>query len=87
MYAAEPDGRYFYAQNPIRRYSVSERTPGLKRRADGAIDVILSRDPVGDADGNWLPMPDGPMRVSLRAYVPRAKIRAGRWAPPSIERL
>ena len=87
MYAAEPDGRYFYAQNPIRRYSVSERTPGLKRRADGAIDVILSRDPVGDADGNWLPMPDGPMRVSLRAYVPRAEIRAGRWAPPSIERL
>ncbi len=87
MYAAEPDGRYFYVENPIRRYSVSERTPGLKRRADGAIDVILSRDPVDEADGNWLPMPDGPMRVSLRAYVPRAEIRTGRWVPPSIERL
>jgi hypothetical protein len=87
MYAAEPDGRYFYVENPIRRYSVSERTPGLKRRPDGSIDIILSRDPVSEADGNWLPMPDGPMRVSLRTYVPRAEIRSGNWVPPAIERL
>lgn len=87
MYAAEPDGRYFFADNPIHRYSVSERTPGLIRRADGAIDIILSREPVPEREGNWLPTPDGPMRVSLRAYVPRAPIREGRWAPPAIERL
>lgn len=87
MYAAEPDGRYFYADNPIHRYSVSDRTPGLRRRADGSIDIILSRDVVDEAESNWLPMPDGPMRVSLRAYVPRAVIRQGRWTPPSIERL
>ncbi|WP_439571609.1 DUF1214 domain-containing protein [Sphingomonas sp.] len=87
MYAAEPDGRYFFAANPIQRYSVSERTPGLIRRPDGAIDIILSRDPVAESEGNWLPTPDGPMRVSLRAYVPRAPIRQGRWSPPAIERL
>ena len=51
MYAAEPDGRYFYAQNPIRRYSVSERTPGLKRRADGAIVEIVQFATDGDALG------------------------------------
>lgn len=87
MYAAEPDGRYFFAANPIQRYSVSERTPGLIRRADGAIDIILSRELVPESEGNWLPTPDGPMRVSLRAYVPRAPIRQGRWSPPAIERL
>lgn len=87
MYAAEPDGRYFFVDNPIHRYSVSERTPGLIRRADGAIDIILSRDPINDSDANWLPTPNGPMRVSLRAYIPRAPIREGRWAPPAIERL
>jgi hypothetical protein len=87
MYAAEPDGRYFFTRNPINRYSVSERTPGLIRRPDGAIDIILSRTPVDPSMGNWLPTPDGPMRVSLRAYIPRAPIREGRWSPPSIEVL
>lgn len=87
MYAAEPDGRYFFAPNPLNRYSVSERTPGLIRRPDGAIDIILSRTPVDSSLGNWLPTPDGPMRVSLRAYIPREPIRQGRWSPPSIEVL
>ena len=87
MYAAEPDGRYFFAPNPLHRYSISERTPGLVRRPDGAIDIILSRTPVDSRLGNWLPTPDGPMRVSLRAYIPREPIREGRWAPPSIEVL
>jgi hypothetical protein len=87
MYAAEPDGRYFFTPNPLHRYSVSERTPGLIRRPDGAIDIILSRTPVDSSLGNWLPSPDGPMRVSLRAYIPRRPIREGRWAPPAIEVL
>ena len=87
MYAAEPDGRYFFTRNPINRYSVSERTPGLVRRPDGAIDIILSRTPVDPGMGNWLPTPDGPMRVSLRAYIPREPIRQGHWSPPSIEVL
>lgn len=87
MYAAEADGRYFFADNSIRRYSVSDRTTDLERRADGSIDIILSRDAIGEGQGNWLPMPDGPMRVSLRAYVPRPVIRQGRWTPPGIERL
>ncbi|MCA3255981.1 MAG: DUF1254 domain-containing protein [Alphaproteobacteria bacterium] len=87
MYAAEPDGRYFFVENPIGRYAVSDRTPGLVRRADGSIDILMSRERPAEPDVNWLPMPDGPMRISFRCYLPQAPIRDGRWTPPPIERL
>jgi hypothetical protein len=32
-------------------------------------------------------MPNGPLRLSFRAYLPRAEVKQGRWFPPAIERL
>jgi len=88
MYSAEPDGRFLFVESPINRYSVGDRSPGLVRSPDGVIDIIMSHDrPASSLGGNWLPMPNGPFRVTLRAYLPKPEMLSGQWAPPPLERL
>ncbi|WP_419317665.1 DUF1254 domain-containing protein [Caulobacter sp. ErkDOM-E] len=85
MYEATPDGQYFFTDNPIDRYAIGDRTPGLKRQADGTLDLWISRtDPGGDRSANWLPAPkSGPFSMTLRTYLPRAELLSGqfRFAP------
>ena len=89
MYQREPDGRLFFIDNPIGRYAVGDRTPGMVRGADGSMDLWLQPDAPTDpaARANWLPSRAGPVAVSLRAYLPRAELRQGRAALPTVERL
>ncbi len=88
MYQAEPDGRFFLVENPIRRFSVGDRTPGLVKNADGSTDILIQRNaPTGPAGANWLPEPAGEMRLSLRAYLPRKVLRDRTWRFPPIERI
>jgi hypothetical protein len=67
--------------NPLRRYLVSDRTPGLKIAADGSIDINIQHE---KATGNWLPAPSRPFFVVLRAYSPKAAMLNGGWLPPAI---
>ena len=85
MYQAETDGRFFFVDNPIRRYSIGDRTRDVVRGADGSIEVVFSRDPP-TGPRNWLPTPEGPWRASFRAYLPQSDLLSGRWTPPSIVR-
>lgn len=88
VYELMPDGRRFFVDNPLRRYSVGDRTRGLVRNADGSIDVWVQREqPAGELAPNWLPAPPGRFTVSLRAYHPRAALREGRAALPRIEAI
>jgi hypothetical protein len=85
MYKEEPDGRFFLVDNPINRYSVSDRVPGLIPGEDGSYTFYLqSAQPEGDAAANWLPAPDGPFMISFRAYLPRPELFATEWTPPPI---
>lgn len=73
--------------NPINRYSIGDRTPGLKKNADGSMDIYLqSTDPGGDRSSNWLPTPKGPFFFVARFYGPRSNLIDGSWSlPPLIE--
>lgn len=85
MYQVEADGRFFLVENPINRFSIGDRTEGLVKNADGSIDIYLQRDrPDGEKAANWLPAPAGPMRLSLRAYLPRRVLRDRTWRIPGI---
>lgn len=85
MYQVEADGRFFLVENPINRFSIGDRTEGLVKNADGSIDIYLQRDrPEGEKAANWLPAPAGPMRLSLRAYLPRKDLRDRKWRVPGI---
>jgi hypothetical protein len=75
-------------ENPLGRYAVGDRTPDLVRRADGSVDVVLSRQaPPPDRAATWLPAPAGRFYVMLRLYVPGPAALDGTWSPPPIVRL
>ena len=87
MYQIEPDGRMFFTDNPIKRYTVGDRTPGLVKGSDGSLDISLQRDEPSDPQqkANWLPTPAGPFRLMLRAYLPCAALAAGTVKLPTVE--
>jgi hypothetical protein len=85
MYAEQPDGRFFLVDNPIGRYSVSDRVPGVTPGPDGSYTFYLqNKAPAGAAAANWLPTPDGPFMVSFRAYLPRPELFETEWTPPPL---
>lgn len=88
MYQTEEDGRFFLVQNPINRFSIGDRTPGLVKNADGSIDILIQRDqPPGPLAANWLPAAAGPMRMSLRAYLPKPELRNRTWKVPPVRKV
>ncbi|PIB96434.1 DUF1254 domain-containing protein [Caulobacter sp. X] len=86
MYEATADGQFFFTDNPLKRYTIGDRTKGLKRNADGGLDIWISRtDPGGERSANWLPAPKtGPFAMYLRAYLPRAELLDGRYRLPPV---
>jgi hypothetical protein len=86
MYEATADGQFFLTENPIKRYAIGDRTAGLKRNADGSLDIWMGRaDPGGERTANWLPTPaEGLFSLTLRAYLPRAEFQDGRFRLPPV---
>jgi hypothetical protein len=89
MYQKEPDGMLFFASNSINRYAIGDRTPGLKRGADGSLTIsIQHEEPAYAAERtNWLPAPSGDFHIVFRAYEPKAAFREGREPLPAVARL
>jgi hypothetical protein len=87
-YKREPDGETFLADNPLHRWSIGDRTKGLKRNPDGSLDIYIQRDSPGDAlKSNWLPLPDGSFQLMLRNYQPKPELLDGNFRYPALERL
>lgn len=88
VYKAMPQGQFLFAPNALGRYSIGDRTPGLRHNADGSLDLWISRsDPGGERSANWLPAPDGPFMLSLRAYLPKPALLTGEYRAPALVRL
>jgi hypothetical protein len=77
---------YMLVDNPIDRYAIGDRTPGLRRDADGGLTLHIAHAPPADAAAraNWLPAPPGGFYLCLRAYLPRAELLDGRYALPPV---
>jgi hypothetical protein len=85
-YEEEPNGTLYFADNPIHRYAIGDRTRDLVSNPDGSIDILIQHDPPqGSLAANWLPIPDGPVKLTLRAYQPRAELLDGRYRFPGLE--
>ena len=89
MYEPTPDGQLFLTSNRLNRFSIGDRTPGLKKNPDGSLDIWIGRtDPGGEKTANWLPAPaSGPFSLSLRAYLARSELLDGRWRAPPLVKL
>lgn len=85
MYSV-PD--FFLVENPIARYSIGDRTPGLVRDDDGSLTITISHErPADDAEvANWLPAPAGEFRPVMRMYEPDSAVLDGRYVFPPITR-
>ena len=78
----------FLVPNPIDRYSIGDRTPGLQYDPDGGLTLYLQADSPGpDKDSNWLPTPRGPFFFAGRFYGPTAEALDGRWVLPPLEKI
>ena len=76
-----------FVANPIGRYSIGDRTPGLRHEADGGLVIRLQASDPGPGH-NWLPAPAGEaFYVVLRLYQPQAEHLAHRYAYPPLTRL
>ena len=73
--------------NPIRRYSIGNRTGGLERGPDGSLTIAIQTDAPGQEKVNWLPAPKAPFYMVLRLYGPSQEALSGKWTPPAVERL
>lgn len=79
---------FYLVANPIDRYSIGDRTPGLQTAADGAVTIYMQKDsPGAEKESNWLPTPDGAFRPILRMYQPRREILDGTYVLPAIMRV
>ena len=73
--------------NPLHRYAIGDRTPGLTRDDDGVLAIFLQHDEPAEGTSNWLPVPAGPFHLMMRLYWPQQRVLEGRWMPPPVERL
>jgi hypothetical protein len=63
-------------KNGIDRFSIGDRTPGLKYNEDGSLDVYIQSTAPEGRESNWLPAPpDGIFRVNYRIYLPEEDAR------------
>jgi hypothetical protein len=79
---------YMLAANPIDRYAIGDRTPGLCADADGGLTIHIQHaaPATPEALANWLPAPVGDFYLCLRAYVPEESLIDGRYRLPPLER-
>lgn len=86
LYEPTSDGEFYFVENPLKRYAVGDRTPGLKWNADGSLDIWIGKEsPGAEREANWLPAPAGPFQIFLRAYLPRIDLLEGRYVIPDPE--
>ena len=80
---------FYLVANPINRYSIGDRTPGLQYGADGSVTLYLQKDsPGADKEANWLPTPQaGTFRPIMRMYQPKSLVLDGSYMLPAIKRL
>lgn len=79
---------HFFHPNDLDRYSLGTKNKALRYNTDGSLTLTASNQRPNDdaAVSNWLPAPDGPFSLYLRAYWPTDNIISGTWNPPAVER-
>ncbi len=79
--------QYDLAANPIGRYSRGSPDKELVYGPDGSLELYLQSDePAAHQRANWLPTPNGPFNLFLRAYLPDATLINQTYVPPAVVR-
>ena len=77
---------HFFHPNDLGRFSLGTKNKDLVRNDDGSLTLYAgAKSPGADKETNWVPAPDGPFSLYIRAYWGQEPIVDGTWQPPSIE--
>lgn len=65
------------------RHVVNSSSPSVRGRPGESVEITVSRTAPG---GNtpWLPAPDGPFYLVIRAYLPHPEVISGPWQPRPV---
>jgi len=81
------DKDYFFVDNPLNRYTLSQRNK-LKVNKDGSVDLYIQHESPGkDRESNWLPAPADAFVLMMRLYWPKEtppSIIDGSWKIPEV---
>ncbi|MEM9462391.1 MAG: DUF1254 domain-containing protein [Myxococcota bacterium] len=78
------DSDGYFVDNSIDRYVLGSHDD-LELNPDGSLELrIQATAPTDTPTSHWLPAPDGPFELTLRAYWPSEAIVDGSWTPPTL---
>jgi len=84
------DAGYFFVDNPLNRYTLSQRN-ALKTNPDGSTDLYIQHESPGkDKESNWLPAPAGEFILMMRLYWPKEtppSLLDGSWKIPDVREV
>jgi hypothetical protein len=76
----------FLVVNEIDRYSIGDRTEGLKYDDDGSLTIyVQNKMPEGEKKANWLPVPAAPFFMASRSYGPGTAMIDGSYKIPECK--
>ncbi len=81
-------GTYDIVPNPIDRYMIEPKTPGIRFAQDGSLTITISHEKPSDpaAAANWLPAPAGGFFPMVRFYAPTKPVLDLTYQlPPLVE--
>ena len=80
--------KHLFHANELNRFSLGTKNKTLQRNADGSLTLYAGgKSPRGAREANWLPAPDGPFSLYIRAYWGKPAILDGSWQPPVVKKL
>ncbi|PLW69370.1 DUF1254 domain-containing protein [Pseudohalioglobus lutimaris] len=74
-------------ENELQRYSIGDRTKGLRYNPDGSLTLTLQHERPDDPNTNWLPVPAGNFILVMRLYEPEAAVLENDYLLPELQRL
>ena len=80
------DAKNHFVPNPVKRYSVSDRS-GLTQNADGSVDIYIQNTTPTGHELNWLPAPTGKFILWLRVYLPGVVIPDRTYTVPPVVKI
>jgi hypothetical protein len=79
---------FYLVANPIDRYSIGDRTPGLRTGPDGSVTLYLQADSPGPGkEANWLPTRLGRSARSCACTSPGSRSWTAAIVLPPIRRV
>jgi hypothetical protein len=79
---------HLFNTNALTRFSLGTKSRDMQFNADGSLTLYFGHQSPGrEHENNWLPAPDGPFSLYIRAYWADQTVLDGSWLPPAVKKL